>query len=163
MSYSIIKSITFDNFNRTAHWRSACNNVSPRIYDKGSIGDPNAIGWGRYEHDYEGFKRQFAEWLFGGECQFLPSCKSVAHRVFKLVNRSFGFRFNELPFHGAYERFPYHLNPKTGDDEFGYRDDAVKSEYDKLKSEWIEAYVKVLDEFIGVPEDRTLSIFEEAI
>lgn len=153
MSYSIIKSITFDNFNRTARWRSACNNVSPRTYEANSL---------REGADYDGFKRDFASWLFGGEAQFLPSCKSVAHRVYKLVNRSFGMRIDRTPFSQAMQRFPYDEDPETGCVSYNYVDEELREKYMKLREDWETAYLKVLDEFIGVPkQDGTLDLFEE--
>lgn len=155
MSTEIIKSITFDEKRKRITVRAASSNVTPRIYD---LWSPTDNG----NYDYEEWKDMLASSLFGGTCRFLPSCKSKAHKAFKMVNRSFGMRHDDCPFHCAWNKYPYDLDPEKGHVAYGYVDAELKEKYEQFRDEWIRAYRAVLDEQIGAlpkqPEQLALEV-----
>lgn len=79
MSYTIIKSVTFDERKKEFHLTGCSNNVSPRRYYRDY--------WIPSHMDYEKWKVFLAEQLWGGSAVFLPSCNSKAKRAYEIAYR----------------------------------------------------------------------------
>lgn len=151
MSYEIIKSITFDERSKSVRVCASSNNVRPRTYEPWIPTDHGA--------DYEKFKESFARYLFGGEAQFQPSCKSKAKRAYDNVNDAFGLK---RTYDGVWwqveKMFPYQFDyrefkPKTKKDE------ELKQKYDEFRERWVSAYLYELNRLIGAPAKKQQALF----
>ena len=143
MSTEIIKSVTFNEKNRTIRVCSDSSNVSPKYYDP----------WYPVEcgYDYDQWKAMFVGSLFGGMSRFQPSCKSKAKKAYDNVNRMFGLTDTK---HGVWHEvsrmFPYDYDWQT-ETWKNPIDEEMKRRYDEFQEKWEAAYMRELNRLIGAP------------
>ena len=148
MSYEIIKRITFNEKNRTVSICGCPNNVSPRTY--------HAFDPLHGEHDYEDFKRWFAEDLFDGQAEFLPSCRSKARDAYLSACAKLNVPLSDCsdwachPLYSAANRmFPHTMRYDYGEDAFRYDPQDARARYEQFRETWCDTFVAELNALLA--------------
>ena len=148
MSYELIKRVTFDERRKRVTVCSASNNVTPRRYDSTWEVPLEAHGW-----DYDRFKRVFAQDLFDGNCEFLPSCASKAHLAYKAACGKLGVRLAERSCHPLYSAacamFPFSTVYDHAGGRFEYDPPEARAGYEAFRDSWCDAFVEELDALLA--------------